>query len=400
MSDSHCQIAVVGLGAIGAMSLWQASRRSSSVIGIDQYAPGHGWGSSHGGSRIFRRTVFEGPAYIPLAARADELWDELDAQAESPLRIRTGGLSIGTAGGDLITDAQTAAAAGGIEVETLDADQLRRRYPQHAIFDDDVAVFEPGAGVIRPEAAIHTAVDHAATASATIHVGSPVTAITQQSTGVTITTTAGTIHAERVIVAAGAWTTALLPEAGLPIRVQRTVPVWFAAKPATASGADAFGPERFPVFIRESGALGGWGIPDVDGRGVKIGISGHAKPWLAAIADNRTPAGEADIAPVTAFARAAFTGLDDRVPSAVPCMNAKTPDDEFIIGTCPGTPDVIVLAGFGGHGFKHATAVGQIAAELATGETPSIPIAAFAPGRFGPDPWPGPPHLVFAPGHP
>lgn len=387
---------------MGAMSLWQVARRDVSVIGFDQYSLGHGNGSSHGGSRIFRRTVFEGEHYIPLAEKADELWWDLDRESGKPIRLATGGLSIGTAGGAFITNAKRAAQAGGVEVHELGAAELRERFPQYKVYDSDAAIFEPGACVIRPELAIQAAAEVAQNRGAYVHANEAVIGIRSVTGGVLIDTATETIQVHHAIVAAGAWMSRLLKNIDVPIRAQRTVPVWFSASPLSRE-TWAYGSDRFPVFVRQSampngGVLDGWGIPDVDGRGVKIGIAGYPKPWLGAIEDNRTPAGSDDINPVIEFARTCFPELDRTRPAAIPCMNAKTPDNDFIIGSYPELPNITVLAGFGGHGFKHATAVGLVAAELACGDMPSIPIHAFSPTRFSASPWAGPPEPVYRPG--
>jgi sarcosine oxidase len=47
------------------------------------------------------------------------------------------------------------------------------------------------------------------------------------------------------------------------------------------------------------------------------------------------------------------------------CMFANTPDGHFIIDHHPEARNVIVAAGFSGHGFKFCGVVGEIAADLA-----------------------------------
>ena len=45
-------------------------------------------------------------------------------------------------------------------------------------------------------------------------------------------------------------------------------------------------------------------------------------------------------------------------------------------------PQVVLLGGFSGHGFKHAAGVGRVAAELALDGGTDIPIDRFSPDRF------------------
>jgi sarcosine oxidase len=369
-------VAVIGLGAMGAMAAWSAAARGASVVGFEQFGIAHDRGSSHGGSRIFRRTMFEGKHYNPIVARAEELWRKLETESGTRLLQPSGGLCIGPRDGELIVDALRCAEAGGVEHELLDPDELAARFPQHAHIPGDVGVFEPGAGVLDPEAAITAATEVAAAAGARLRTGCVVTAVRCEDAGVVIETADEVVTARRAVVATGAWFTDLLPD--LPLRIQRSSLMWF-------TGADraAYRPDRFPVFIRESGAVDGWGIPDVDGHGVKIGAGPSApKPWIDHPRDNNHPVDEKDVEPVAEFCRAAFPGLTPAPVDARACMNSKTPDGDFVLGSPEAAPHLVLAGGFSGHGFKHASAVGEIVADLAlTGGSP-IPLDRFSPDRF------------------
>jgi sarcosine oxidase len=369
-------VAIVGLGAMGSMAAWSAAGRGASVVGFERFGIAHEKGSSHGGSRIFRRTMFEGEHYNPIVARAEQLWRRLEAESGTRLLETSGGLCIGPRDGELVVDALRCAEAGGVEHELLEPDELAARFPQHAHIPGDVGVFEPGAGVLNPEAAITAAFGLAVAAGAQLWTECAVTAIRPEDGGVTIETADEVVTARRAIVAAGAWFTDLLP--GLPLRIQRSSLMWF-------TGADraAYRPDRFPVFIRESGPVDGWGLPDVDGRGAKLGAGPSApKPWIEHPRDNDHPVDAKDVEPVAAFCRAAFPGLTPTPVDARACMNSKTPDGDFVLGSPEATPRLVLAGGFSGHGFKHAGAVGEIVADLALDGGSSIPLERFSPDRF------------------
>ncbi|MEV5967407.1 N-methyl-L-tryptophan oxidase [Kribbella sp. NPDC051952] len=371
-------VAVLGLGAMGAAAAWRAAARGASVIGFEQFTSAHARGSSHGGSRIFRKTVFEGIDYVPVVGRAERLWAQLEQESGATVFRRSGGLCIGAADGELVRDAMRCADEGDVEIELLDADALAARYPQFAVAPGDVGVLEPGAGVLDPEGCIRAELDLAKTAGAELWFETRVTGLRYDEDGVRISVGEETITARRAIIATGAWFTDLVPELELPLRVQRSPLVWFA-------GADhaAYGPERFPTFIWESGELDGWGIPDVDGRGVKVGAGGSArKPWLEHASDNDYPIGPRDTDPVQAFVRRAFPGLDPVPVAATPCMNSKSPDGDFLIGVPAAAPSLVLAGGFSGHGFKHSAAVGDIAVDLALDGASEIGLGRFSPDRF------------------
>ncbi|WP_327590982.1 N-methyl-L-tryptophan oxidase [Nonomuraea sp. NBC_00507] len=370
---------VIGLGAMGSMTACQAASRGASVVGIERFPLAHARGSSHGGSRIYRQILFEGKEYVPLARRSLDLVRELERESGASLFARSGGLVIGTHGGPLIEDALASAVAGGVEFEQLEPDELRARFPQHAAFDDDVAVYEPGAGALRPEACITAAAEAAARAGAQIRVETPVLALRPGDAYVEVATGDETLRAKTVVLASGAWGLDLLPGVELPLRTQRSCLAWFKARQDQGD----YRPESFPVFVRESRDLDGWGIPDVDGQGVKVGVGGTVqKRWLDRPEDNWEPPSAQDRKPTEDFCRIAFPGLDPRVAHATACMNSKTPDGDFIIGHVGGSGRVVFAGGFSGHGFKHSPAVGLICAQLALDGRTEFAIGKFAPNRF------------------
>lgn len=377
MSDSY-DVAVLGLGAVGAATAWRAAARGATVIGVEQFTPGHGRGSSHGGSRIYRQTLFEGSEYVPLARRALELWTDLETETGSALFQRTGGLCIGPDDGDLIRDAVRCAQEGGVVVELLDTGDLSARFPQHFLLPGDVGVLEPGAGVLDPEACVRGMAGRAAALGADLRFETVVDRLEYDDDGVRVHLGDTVVRARRAVLATGAWFTDLVPELDLPLRVQRSPLVWFRGDDRAA-----YRPERFPTFIRESGDLDGWGIPDVDGRGVKVGAGATApKPFLTHASENTRPTGPEDTGPPERFVSIAFPGLEPRAVDAVPCMNSKSPDGDFVIGSPAAARSLVLAGGFSGHGFKHSAAVGELCADLALEGDSPLAADRFSPDRF------------------
>ncbi|MEV0201757.1 FAD-dependent oxidoreductase, partial [Nonomuraea sp. NPDC050691] len=222
-------------------------------------------------------------------------------------------------------------------------------------------------------------VDAARRAGADIRTGTAVRALRVSGGHVDVVTDEDTFRGTRVVLASGAWGLDLLPGVALPLRTQRSCLSWFEP----ADGGAGYEPERFPTFIRESGDLDGWGIPDVDGQGVKIGVGGTAsKRWLERPEDNWHDPTPDDLAPVEDFTRRAFPGLRPQAVRAMACMNSKTPDGDFIIGAVGGTDRVVFAGGFSGHGFKHSPAVGLACAQLALDGQSEFDLATFSPDRF------------------
>ena len=145
-------VAVVGLGAMGSAAAWQAAKRGAKVLGIDQFRPPHALGSSHGDTRITRLAIGEGDQYTPLVLRSNEIWRELERETGERLHVVTGGLIISGPARSATTHVanffeNTLAAADrfDIEHEVLDAGQIRKRFPQFAVRDNEVGTCGPSA---------------------------------------------------------------------------------------------------------------------------------------------------------------------------------------------------------------------------------------------------------------
>src|SRR6185436_5603721 len=168
MARHSADVTVIGLGAMGSAALYQLAKRGISVTGIEQFAPAHNRGSSHGESRITRQAIGEGEEYVPFALRSHEIWRELEADTGRSLFSPIGGLIIGrrTDSGihghaDFIGRTIAAAKRFQIEHEVQSPGEVTKRFPQFRLAGDETCYFEPGAGYVRPEACIAAQLDQA-----------------------------------------------------------------------------------------------------------------------------------------------------------------------------------------------------------------------------------------------
>ena len=79
-------------------------------------------------------------------------------------------------------------------------------------------------------------------------------------------------------------------------------------------------------------------------------------------------------------------GMEPHVPRAngptlrlAACLFTNTQDEHFVIDTSPGAPEVIVASPCSGHGFKFASVVGEILADLATDQETALRSLAVQP---------------------
>ncbi|MGA3038936.1 MAG: N-methyl-L-tryptophan oxidase [Vulcanimicrobiaceae bacterium] len=368
---------VLGLGGMGSAALAHVASRGRRVIGLERFAPLHSFGSSHGNSRIIRQTYFLDARYVTLAKRAYELWRELESQTGESLMNITGGLMLSTRDNNIVDGALESARQHGLAHELLERHELAKRFPAIHFRDGEVALFEPTAGFVRPEACIGAHLRHAIESGAQARFGTSATRYEATSNGVRVWTSEGdVIDADRLIVTAGAWLGRIASDLGLPLVVERQVMHWF--EPATSHGAEAL--QSLPIFIvgRDEGRV--YGFPYVPGEGLKIAFYRSFVPTDPDRVDRFVPAEE--VTPIRTFLEGLIPGAGTTYIRSKVCLYTLTPDEHFIIGLHPAHPSVVIAGGFSGHGFKFCSVVGEIVADLALEGRTQQPIGFLSPDRF------------------
>ena len=237
---------IIGLGAMGSAAAYHLAKTGQKILGIDRFKPPHDLGSSHGLTRIIREAYFEDPLYVPLIRRAYELWDDLEKQSGRKLLLKTGGLMIGPADGELVKGAQRSAIEHNIPHEMITSAKLRNRFPIFRPPEDTVAIWEPRAGILFPETSIQTHLEFAAKNGATLLFDEPVLNWQPDGEGIVVFTKTSAYRASRLLLSAGAWTKSLLLELDIPLLVERQIPCWFEP----VSNAEAFRPGNcLPVYV-------------------------------------------------------------------------------------------------------------------------------------------------------
>lgn len=372
-------VVVVGLGGMGSAAAAHLAARGQRVLGLERFGPAHALGSSHGGSRIIRQSYFEGAAYVPLLRRAYELWGQLEADSGADLMTLCGGLYLGLPSSRTVAGSLTAAEEHDLLHEVLTSAEVRRRFPTLTPADDEVGVYEAVAGFVRPEATVSAWLSLAARRGAELRFEEPVLSWSASSSGVVVTTAAGTYSADRLVLCPGSWSPSLLADLGAPMVVERQVQYWFQP----TSGVEPFLPDRYPIWIREApDGMQPYGFPAIDGPdgGVKSAFFRRGVVTTPETVDRSVHDDEVDYM---------ASRLSEIVPTqpgrflkAAACMYTTTPDEHFVIAPHPASDRVAVACGFSGHGFKFVPVVGEILADLAVEGTTKHPIGMFDPGRF------------------
>ena len=298
---------------------------------------------------------------MPLLHRTYELWRKLERDTSADLLQITGILAVGEEGSEIVTGAQSAAREHGLSLDVLSHAEVRARYPTLRLLRDEMAVFEPEGGVLRPERAIdaHLRLAEANGAEMRFSVGMQDWRPNDDG-GFEIQLADGSAtNARALVLAMGPWFKRTLESLGAPIRVQRNVQAWFT--PAT----DAYAAGAFPGFLLNRRGLPAplYGFPDF-GDGVKAAFHGFGDVTEAEQLDRDIDTA-GDIAPIARAMEDWMPGAAASFREAKACMYTLTPDAHFIVDRHPSHANLILCGGFSGHGFKFAPVIGEVAADLA-----------------------------------
>lgn len=352
-------VAVVGLGAMGSAALYELARRGKRVIGLERFEPGHDKGSSHGESRAIRLSYFEHPSYVPLLRSAFAKWRELEETSGERLLTMTGLLEMGQPGSAIIEGSLVSSRLHDLPHEVLDAATIAQRFPAIRLPSTWHGLFQPDGGILRPELCVRTFVVQARRHGATVRTGVEVEAIDPGPSAIRLRVDGGVVEAGQVIVATGPWIGRFAPELAPHLTLTRQVLGWFASL-----APELTGPDLLPVWVIEEDEDVCYGFPDFAGSGCKAATHHPTRVLRSAddLAQDGDAADEARIRRVLARYMPATNGPLRRMQT---CIYTRTPDEFFAIDHVAADPRIVLASPCSGHGFKFASVIGEVLADLA-----------------------------------
>ncbi len=356
------RVAVIGVGGTGSATCRYLAKRGHSVVGYERFRVGHERGSSHGESRIIRYT-YPDLLYTQMMGDAYPLWAELEAEAGEELLSRCGGLYFGKNDEPSIHETERALIGAGLPYDRLTAHEVESRFPAFRLANDEIALYQPESGLLRATRCVLANARLAVEAGATLREQTVVTEIVTAGSEVIVRTDSGEESVfDRVIVTAGAWMGELFARLRLPLTVTRQQVTYLniAQNPAH------FEKGSLPVWIDATTLY--YGFPN-DGRLAGAKIASHV---LGESVDPNAPKRDVDsdyIEAVRDYARKRLPDLSGEVTYQTTCLYTVTPNEDFILDRVPESPNVWLVSGCSGHGFKFTVLLGEIAARLALGET-------------------------------
>ncbi|MFO1175666.1 MAG: FAD-binding oxidoreductase [Paracoccaceae bacterium] len=416
---AQADVVVIGGGVAGVMTAWYLARAGQKValcekgrIAGEQSSRNWGWIRKQG----------RDPAELPLMIEAQAIWQGLEAEAQADFGYRQAGVLYIANGADDMAQYEawmTHARAHGLDTRLLGRAELESMLPNRAGWVG--GLLTPSDGRAEPWAAVPALAAALARTGGSVHEDCAVRALDLAAGRVAgVVTEKGRIHADRVVLAGGAWSSLLmrahgvsLPQLAVRATVTATVPLDFAFDGAAADNHFAFrkrqdggltltpgaahdfavGPDAFrhflaflPVLRKDwrstrlhpaapSGYPDAWGTPrrwDADRESpferMRILDPAPNLSFIEMIRDRFAQAFPQVGRPAIATA---WAGMIDTMPDVVP-----------VIDHVAALPGLTVATGLSGHGFGIGPAVGRVTADLAMGRAPGHDLSRFRLSRF------------------
>lgn len=359
-SSDPVDVLVVGLGGVGSAACYALAKQGYRVVGIDQFSPPHCFGSSHGDTRIIRKSYFEHPSYVPLLQGAYQHWQELEIAFGKQLYFPTGLLEIGPADGLVIQGVLQSAKDHSLPIETFSMPTARNRYPGIDGEEHWQVILEEDAGYLLVEECISAHLQLASSLGAEIRINEKMLQWHEDNRGIIVDTDQATLRAKKLILCAGPWATQAIGEIGVPLQVLHKHLYWYSCKSPRYSQD-----QGFPCFFFDTPTGYYYGFPDHSGNGLKVARHSGGESVIGPV-DGKHPYNSEDQHLVELFLRNHLPDAKLELIRTSGCYYTMTPDEHFIVDRLPSHPNAIVIAGLSGHGFKFTSVLGQIACEMAT----------------------------------
>ncbi|MDQ0254868.1 sarcosine oxidase/N-methyl-L-tryptophan oxidase [Evansella vedderi] len=369
---------IIGAGSMGSAAGYFLAKQGLQTLLIDAFDPPHTYGSHHGDTRIIRHAYGEGSNYVPLALRSQQLWKELEHEANRKLFEQTGVLCVGENNSSFIKEIEKSAHKYELPIELLDKKEISYRWKGMTPPEGYVGTFEPTSGVLYSEHCIREYVKLAARYGGEILSNTSVEKIEVNEGNIKVQTKAQTFHGQKLIITAGAWGKKLFAQTGidLPLTPTRKTVAWFNSE------EKLFSADQFPAYSYTLPTGTYYGFPSFRGSGVKVGRHDGGDSVDPDNINREFGAFPEDEGDLRSFLETNMPEAAGSLKKGSVCMYTLTPDEHFIVDHHPHNKNVIIAAGFSGHGFKFASGIGEALSQMVTKQDTYIDMSMFSINRF------------------
>jgi sarcosine oxidase len=365
------QTIVVGAGVFGAWTAWWLRKRGGKVLLVDAIGPANARASSGGESRMTRGSYGRDDIYTRFAHDSLAEWQALSTRAGLPIFHRLGVVFFFQKREPYVEQTLDVHRRLNLPTQELNVDELARRWPQVNWDGITVGLYEPEFGALMARRAVQTLVREFVDAGGDYMQAAvlPPTALGEHLE----LAQGGRIAGARYVFACGPWLPKLFPGL-LGSRVFPTrQEVFFFAPPA---GDARFQPGLLPGWADFNDGDIYYGFPDLEARGFKIAHDKHGPAFDPDTGDRVASA--AGVADVRGYLARRFPALASQpLNESRVCQYENTSSGDLVIDRHPDAPNVLLVGGGSGHGFKHGPEVGRYAARLLNDEL-ETPEARFS----------------------
>jgi len=359
MKTEDFDVVVMGLGIMGISALYHLSKKKIKVCGIEQYAPGHSKGSSHGETRIIRKAVFEGVDYYPIINRSYEIWKILEKETKKELLSKCGTLIIGDKNSSIIRGTKDVYNKYGLKYNLLNQKKLGNKFSMFSLKNKQVSIFDPEGGFLHAEKCIKAFQDQALKNGVKIFENEKIISWEGSDSEIIVKTDKREFKTKKLIITVGPWAKSEMESLGVKLKIIRKILFWYnIQKP------NNYIEGKFPVFLYEEGKNDVYGFPIINKQSMKIAqhFGGHEIDSADEV--NRSLS-ERDEQNLKEIINELIPELKLSISNHSVCMYSMTEDENGIIDRHPKNKNVIIGTGFSGHGFKFSAAFGEILMNLA-----------------------------------
>ena len=364
-ASQSCDVAVVGAGVFGAWTAHQLQQSGKRVTVIDGHGPGNSRSSSGDESRVIRAGYGGDEIYSRSAWRSLQLWKDLFARTGQRLFHQTGVLWLAHEGDPYPVRTFETLTNLHIPVEKLTLQEVSTRYPQIGLEGIGGAFLEPEGGVLLARRAVQAVMAEALKSGVEYRQTLIAPLSPARKLDGVVTVDGERISAGAYVFACGAWLPKMFPEL-LAGRIHPTrQEVFYLGSP----GGTRFQSPALPTWIDFKNEA--YGLPDVEGRGVKVAIDRHGEAFDPDAADR--VASNEGLAEVRRYLARRVPELQHApVNETRVCQYENTSNGDFLIDRHPEFENVWLVGGGSGHGFKHGPFVGEYVAGRIEGGDPRV----------------------------
>lgn len=361
------------MGLSTALALLRRGLRR--VLVLEKHTVGHERAASSDHARAIRYEYSDAKIYSRMVGRSIPMWRELGERTGQELYVNSGVVCWGRGEAWHAHQSYLTLRELDVPIREITPQELCRLYPQFSVADMSYATINPEGGFLRASLCLAALASEVRALGGEIWEECEVVGLEEAAGGVSVgMADKESVTASRVALATGPWGAKLLPQLGVrvPLTANKQQSVFIGGLSAQ------FAPDNFPVFLNL----------DHDFYGFPLDPNGHLKVSIHMAGPTVDP--DAPQSSDPAFTQKVLELVRTYIPDAAlgqvaresTCMYAMTPDEDFILDYLPGRANVVVGAGFSGHGFKFGPLIGEMLAALLLEEQPEFPMERFSISRF------------------